>query len=35
LCLKITVTVSWFDPQNQVGDDLLVAPQNRCEDATT
>jgi hypothetical protein len=34
LCLKITVTVSWFGPQNQVSDDLLVAPQNRCEDAT-
>jgi hypothetical protein len=27
LGLKITVTVSWFGPQNQVG--LSVAPQNR------
>jgi hypothetical protein len=23
--------VSWFGPQNQGGDDLLVAPQNRWE----
>jgi hypothetical protein len=23
------VTVSWFEPQNQVGFDLSVAPQNR------
>jgi hypothetical protein len=23
------MTVSWFGPQNQVGFDLLVAPQNR------
>jgi hypothetical protein len=29
LGLKITATVSWFEPQNQVGDGLLVAPQNR------
>jgi hypothetical protein len=27
--LKITATVSWFGPQNQVGFDLLVMPQNR------
>jgi hypothetical protein len=26
---KITVMVSWFGPQNQVGFGLLVAPQNR------
>jgi hypothetical protein len=32
LGLKITVTVSWFGPQNQTGYDLLVAPQNRRED---
>jgi hypothetical protein len=29
LCLKITATVSWFGPQNQVGFGLSVAPQNR------
>jgi hypothetical protein len=29
LGLKITTTVSWFGPQNQVGLDLLVVPQNR------
>jgi hypothetical protein len=29
LGLKITETVSWFVPQNQVDDGLLVAPQNR------
>jgi hypothetical protein len=29
LDLKITTTVSWFAPQNQVGFSLLVAPQNR------
>jgi hypothetical protein len=29
---KITVTFSWFVPQNQVGYDLLVVPQNRWED---
>jgi hypothetical protein len=28
LGLKITTTVSWFVPQNQVGYGLLVAPQN-------
>jgi hypothetical protein len=27
--IKITVTVSWFEPQNQVGFGLSVAPQNR------
>jgi hypothetical protein len=29
LGLKITVTVSWFRPQNQAGFGLSVAPQNR------
>jgi hypothetical protein len=29
---KITVTVFWFGPQNQVGYGLSVAPQNRRED---
>jgi hypothetical protein len=29
LGLKITAAVSWFVAQNQVGFDLLVAPQNR------
>jgi hypothetical protein len=29
LGLKITATVSWFMPQNQVGFSLSVAPQNR------
>jgi hypothetical protein len=29
LGLKITATVSWFGPQNQVGSGLSVAPQNR------
>jgi hypothetical protein len=29
LGLKITTTVSWFGPQNQLGFGLLVAPQNR------
>jgi hypothetical protein len=28
LSLKITVTVSWFRPQNEVGFGLSVAPQN-------
>jgi hypothetical protein len=28
LGLKITATVSWFRPQNQVGFGLSVAPQN-------
>jgi hypothetical protein len=27
--LKITATVSWFEPQNQVSFGLSVAPQNR------
>jgi hypothetical protein len=27
--LKITATISWFEPQNQVGFGLSVAPQNR------
>jgi hypothetical protein len=27
--LKITATISWFGPQNQVGFGLSVAPQNR------
>jgi hypothetical protein len=26
--LKITATVSWFGPQNQVGFGLSIAPQN-------
>jgi hypothetical protein len=29
LGLKITATVSWFGPENQVGFGLSVAPQNR------
>jgi hypothetical protein len=29
LGIKITATVSWFGPQNQAGDGLSVAPQNR------
>jgi hypothetical protein len=29
---KITVMVSWFGPQNQVGYGLSVAPQNQRED---
>jgi hypothetical protein len=29
LCLKITATVSWFGPQNQLGFGLSVAPKNR------
>jgi hypothetical protein len=28
-CLKITATVYWFGPENQVGFGLSVAPQNR------
>jgi hypothetical protein len=28
LGIKITATVSWFEPQNQAGFDLSVAPQN-------
>jgi hypothetical protein len=35
LRLKITTTVFWFGPQNQVGDGLSVAPQNRQKDTTT
>jgi hypothetical protein len=31
LGIKITTTVSWFGPQNQVGDALSVASQNRQE----
>jgi hypothetical protein len=31
LNLKITVTVSWFGPQNQADYDLSVTPQNRWE----
>jgi hypothetical protein len=34
LDLKITVTVSWFGPQNQADFGLLVVLQNRQEDAT-
>jgi hypothetical protein len=34
LSFKITTTVSWFVPQNQVSDGLLVTPQNRWEDET-
>jgi hypothetical protein len=29
LDIKITATVSWFEPQNQAGFGLSVAPQNR------
>jgi hypothetical protein len=29
---KITASVSWFGPQNQAGDGLSVAPQNRLEE---
>jgi hypothetical protein len=35
LRLKITVTVSWFGPQNQVGFGLSVAPQNRRREVGT
>jgi hypothetical protein len=31
--LKITATISWFGPQNQVGFGLSVAPQNRRREA--
>jgi hypothetical protein len=31
LSLKVTVSVSWFGPQNQADYGLLVAPQNRWE----
>jgi hypothetical protein len=33
LGLKITMTVSWFEHQNQAGFGLSVVPQNRWEDA--
>jgi hypothetical protein len=32
LSLKITATVSWFVPQNEMGYGLPVAPQNRWDD---
>jgi hypothetical protein len=32
LCLKITAMISWFVPQNKVGDGLSVAPQNQREE---
>jgi hypothetical protein len=32
LGFKITMTISWFVPQNQVGDGLSGVPQNRYED---
>jgi hypothetical protein len=32
LGLKITAVVSWFEPQNQAGNSLSVAPPNRRED---
>jgi hypothetical protein len=32
LSLKITVMIFWFGPQNQAGDGLSVAPQNRQEE---
>jgi hypothetical protein len=35
LGLKITATVSWFGPQNQVGFGLSVAPQNRRREVGT
>jgi hypothetical protein len=35
LGLKITVTVSWFGPQNHAGYGFLVASQNRREDNST
>jgi hypothetical protein len=35
LGLKITMTVSWFGPQNQVGFGLSVAPQNRQREVST
>jgi hypothetical protein len=28
LCIKITATVSWFEPQNHAGFSFSVAPQN-------
>jgi hypothetical protein len=35
LCLKITATVSWFGPKNQVGFGLSVASQNRWREVGT
>jgi hypothetical protein len=35
LGLKITATVSWFGPQNQVGFGLSVAPQNQRREVST
>jgi hypothetical protein len=35
LGLKITVTVSWFGPQNQADFGLSAAPQNRRSDLKT
>jgi hypothetical protein len=32
LGLKITTTVSWFEPQNHIDYDLSVTPQNRQEE---
>jgi hypothetical protein len=32
LAHKIITTVSWFEPQNQVGYGLSIAPQNQRED---
>jgi hypothetical protein len=29
--MKITTAVSWFEPQNEEGFDLSIAPQNRHE----
>jgi hypothetical protein len=34
LSLKITTVISWFGPQNQVGDGLSIVPQKKREDAT-
>jgi hypothetical protein len=35
LGIKITVTVSWFGHQNQAGNGLSVAPQNRWKENGT
>jgi hypothetical protein len=35
LGLKITAAISWFEPQNQVGFGLSVAPQNRRREVGT
>jgi hypothetical protein len=35
LGFKITAMVSWFGPQNQVGFDLSVAPQNQWREVST